>query len=125
MKEIQIIQGIKFQKEFKNYKKKYKSLENDLQKVIRRLKQIPKGNKSKHWNILKQDGERYVFKIRMMCRSLKGASFRIIYYYDGERIELEFIEIYFKGAKEREDKKRIEELWETKTNNGNNMKFLV
>ncbi len=117
MEKIQILQGVEFQKEFKKYKKKYRSLEDDLQKVIRRLKQIPKGNKSKHWNILKKDGEKYIFKMRMMCRSLRNASFRIIYYYDGEKIELEFIEIYFKGKKDREDKKRIEELWKNKINN--------
>ena len=101
----------KFKKEFKKYSKKYKSLENDLNNLEKVLHITPKGNKSKHWNILKQEGDRYIFKIRMMCRSLKGSDFRIIYYFDGKNINLIFIELYSKGDKEREDEKRIDEFW--------------
>jgi hypothetical protein len=114
MKEIQIIMGKKFQKEMKKYSKKYKTLEDDLKILTQTLCTIPKGNKSKHWNILKQDGEKYIFKMRMMCRSLKGSSFRVIYYFDGKKVDLILIELYFKGKKEREDKKRIEDFWKLK-----------
>ena len=120
MSEIQIITGEKFQKELKKYSKKYISLKEDLKDLMQVLCLIPKGNKSKHWNILKQDGEKYIFKIRMMCRSLKGSSFRVIYYFDGEKVDLIFIELYFKGKKEKENEKRIEEFWEIKTKPGDN-----
>ncbi len=117
MKDIEIIKGKKFKKEFKKLFKKYRSLENDLSDVLPVICAIPTGNKSKHWNVLKEDGKKYILKTRMMCRSLKSASFRLIYYYDGEKIELEFIEIYFKGNKESEDKERIKKLWEEKIKN--------
>jgi len=115
MQEIQILRGEKFQKEFKKLSKKYRSLDSDLGLVEKFIKESPLGDGSAHWNTLMKDQKKVIMKKRMMCRSLRGASFRIIYYYDGEKIELEFIEIYFKGNKGTEDRKRIEEIWKEKT----------
>ena len=117
---MEIIMGLKFQKEFKKLIKKYKSLEKDLEDLKTVLRNVPTGNKSKHWNILKNNGEKYIFKIRLMCRSLKSSSFRIIYYYDGEYVELELIEIYYKGNKDSENEKRIEEIWKNKISKPSN-----
>jgi len=114
MKEIQIVLGKKFQKEFKKLLKKYRSLENDFNFLMKFIKETPCGDGSIHWNVLKKDKEKIIMKKRMMCRSLKSSSFRVIYYYDGEKIELEFIELYFKGSKESEDQKLIDEIWERK-----------
>jgi len=114
LKKIIIITGKKFQKELKKLLKKYNSLEEDLEKAIFLIKENPTGNGSKHWNVLKKNKEKYIVKTRMMCRSVRGSQFRIVYYYDGEKIELEFIEIYFKGNKGTEDLKRIEEIWKEK-----------
>ena len=48
---------------------------------------------------------------KFACRSLKGrgvdSGIRVIYAYWEERDKLEFIEIYFKGDKENEDRGRI------------------
>jgi len=117
MQEIQILYGEKFQKEFKKLSKKYRSLDEDLTLVIKFIKESPLGDGSIHWNTLKKHEKKVIMKKRLICRSLRSASFRIIYYYDGENIELEFIELYFKGSKKAEDQKRIEEIWKRKNNN--------
>lgn len=114
MPHLKIILAEKFKKEFAKYLKKYRTLEDDFQKLVDVISVFPTGNESKHWNILKHQDEKYILKTRMMCRAVKGSSFRVIYYYDGEIIELVFIEIYFKGKKESEDTKRIEEFWQQK-----------
>jgi hypothetical protein len=48
---------------------------------------------------------------RFACKSLKGrgvqSGIRVIYAYDEERDKIVLIEIYFKGDKANEDKKRI------------------
>lgn len=53
-----------------------------------------------------------IFKARKFaCRSLKGrgvrSRIRVIFAYYPDKDRLDFIEIYFKGDKENEDKKRI------------------
>ena len=47
----------------------------------------------------------------MMCRAVNGAQFRLIYFYDGDKVEVLFIELYFKGDKERENTKRINDFF--------------
>lgn len=111
---MKIVEGEAFKKEFKKLQKKYKTLLGDFDVLKVVLEDQPTGNNSKHWVILKQEGDKFIFKTRMMCRSLKGASLRVIYYYDGKAIELVFIEIYFKGNKANEDSKRIEAFWNLK-----------
>lgn len=56
-----------------------------------------------------------IMKTRMLCRSLQGSDLRLIYMYNGEIIEIHFIEIYFKGDKEMEDKQRINDIIKTIT----------
>ncbi|MCB9812759.1 hypothetical protein H6778_03825 [Candidatus Nomurabacteria bacterium] len=98
-----------FKKEFKKLQKKYPSLEDDLKVVKKAIAANPAGNGTKHWNILKTDGaESHILKMRMMCRSVKGSQFRLIYFYDGQNVEVLFVEVYFKGSKEREDSERID-----------------
>lgn len=111
---MKIIEGAAFQREFKKLQKKYKTLPADFDVLKAVLEDQPTGNSGKHWVILKQEGDKYIFKTRMMCRALKGSSLRVIYYYDGTTIELVYLEIYFKGNKASEDSKRIEDFWQTK-----------
>lgn len=115
MQRITIIRGKKFQKEFEKLQKKYRSLPDDLDLALQFIQETPFGDDSKHWSILKQEKEKAILKKRMMCRAVRGSQFRLIYYYDGEVLKLECIEIYFKGNKENEDRKRIEEIWKEKT----------
>jgi len=111
---LSIEKGTSFKREFKKLCKKYPSLPQDLEVLQALILKFPYGEDSKHCNPLKKDGERGIFKRRMMCRSVKGSEFRVIYYYDGEKLYLEYLEIYYKGDKVAEDKKRVETIWEEK-----------
>jgi hypothetical protein len=98
-----------FKKEFKKYKKKYKSLDQDLDKIKKVLKIFPCGNGEKHWSNLIKTEDIYIFKVRLSCAYLKKNSLRLIYVYREKDNRIDFLEIFFKGDKAREDKKRIEE----------------
>ncbi|MBU1200038.1 hypothetical protein KJ953_00710 [Patescibacteria group bacterium] len=97
-----------FKKECKRLGKKYRSLPKDLQEFCNVVSVIPLGN-SKHFNIITQNKASYIVKARLFCRYLKGSSLRIIYAYFEQKQKIEFIEIYFKGNKENEDRNRIKE----------------
>lgn len=114
LSDMNIIKGTEFSKELKKLKKKYPSLPQDLEILERIIEKFPFGEDSKHCNALKRDGEHCICKRRMMCRSVRGSEFRVIYYYDGQKITLHYIEIYYKGNKETEDKKRVEMVWSEK-----------
>ena len=51
----------------------------------------------------------HIVKARLFCRYLKGSSLRVIYSYFEQEQRIEFIEIYFKGDKENEDRHRVKE----------------
>lgn len=100
-----------FKKDFKKLKKKYLTLEDDFQILKKAVGVEPRGDGTKHWNCLTKIGDKDIsfFKVRMMCRSVRGSDFRVIYMYNGDSVELLFIEIYFKGDKKNEDRERIKE----------------
>jgi len=101
-----------FTKEFKKLAKKYPTLSDDLDVVKKIIAADPAGNGTKHWNTLKQDDQdNHIMKMRMMCRAVRGSQFRLVYFYNGKNVEVLFIELYFKGNKEREDTKRIDEFF--------------
>lgn len=107
-----------FKKDFKKLQKKYISLNNDLEEFKKILKKEPFGI-GKHFNILTENDSIYIIKARFFCKSLKKKTLRIIYAYieNNQRIEMigiEFIEIYFKGNKINENKKRIKEYFKEK-----------
>ena len=95
-----------FQKELKKLSKKYRSLSNDLQEFCNVVSVVPLGN-SKHFNVITKTEVLYILKARLFCKYLKGSSLRVIYSYFDQEQRIEFIEIYFKGDKEDEDRNRI------------------
>lgn len=97
-----------FTKEFHRLAKKYRSLRKDLEEFKRVLIVQPLGT-GKHFNVITKTEDVAILKARLFCRYLKGSSLRIIYAYQPEQTAVEFIEIYFKGDKENEDRRRIEE----------------
>ncbi len=101
-----------FSKDFKKLFKKYKTLKQDLDNFKGRFPEIDLfGNKN--FAIFYDNGRTKIIKARFFCRYLKGKTLRIIFaYYSNEKI-VEFIEIYFKGNKEREDQDRIKEYLKT------------
>jgi mRNA-degrading endonuclease RelE of RelBE toxin-antitoxin system len=105
-----ILESEEFQKEFKKLQKKYRTLEADFSVAKMVITAAPTGDDSKHWITLWQQGNKRIMKVRMLCRALSRSTFRLIYVYDGDIVELLFIEIYFKGTKEREDQERIRDI---------------
>lgn len=97
-----------FTKEFQRLVKKYRSLPDDLEEFKRVLVIQPLGN-SKHFNVIIRNEDVSILKARLFCRYLKGSSLRIIYVYSQKKMTIQFIEIYFKGDKENEDRERIRE----------------
>ena len=97
-----------FQKECKRLARKYRSLSEDLKEFCKIASVIPLGN-SKHFVVLEQNDVLHVVKARLFCPYLKGSSLRLIYSYFAQEQRIEFIEIYHKGDKGNEDRKRIQQ----------------
>ncbi|MHB1089475.1 MAG: hypothetical protein ACYC06_06130 [Ilumatobacteraceae bacterium] len=111
-----------FQKDLKRLLKKYRTLEDDLE--------IAKRNAIKLYHLTNIDN-RSIFSIpdfcneaiqvckikKFACKALKGcgamSGIRIIYAFHVADLKVEFIEIYFKGEKENEDRERIKEYLKT------------
>ncbi|MDE1919601.1 MAG: hypothetical protein KGH56_02760 [Patescibacteria group bacterium] len=96
-----------FTREFGRLFKRFKSLDDDLEKIKKILLKQPAGTDGRHWNVLHRSEQCVIFKTRMMCRYLRHGDLRLIYAYFPTEGRVEFIEIYFKGDKESEDGKRI------------------
>ena len=102
-----------FQKDFKRLSKKFRSLASDLIEFKKILNEAPLGI-GKHFNVITKTDYLYVIKARFFCKSLKEKDLRVIYAYIEnhqiiEMVGIDFIELYFKGDKENEDRERIKE----------------
>jgi len=97
-----------FEKEFKRLLKKYKTLNDDLKKLKAVLVSYPTGV-GKNFTIIYSTEDVKIVKARMACRALRKRSLRIIYSYFEQEQRIEFIELYFKGEKENENRDRIKE----------------
>lgn len=97
-----------FSKEFKRMLKKYRTFENDLENFKKRFLAVGLFA-NKNFAVLYQSEGLLIIKSRLYCQSLKGQTLRIIFAYYQKEKAIEFIEIYFKGNKENEDKQRIKE----------------
>jgi mRNA-degrading endonuclease YafQ of YafQ-DinJ toxin-antitoxin module len=112
----QIKQFPLFKKDLKKLLKRFRTLEDDLEIFIRTQLKLFHKIKKDNDGIKQITGlaKEYplVFKAKKFaCKSLKGkgakSGIRIIYAYFEQEDTIEFIEIYFKGDKENEDKERI------------------
>ena len=97
-----------FEKEFKRLGKKYKTLNDDFEKFKKVLLTTPTGI-GKNFVIIHTLPSVKIIKARMACRALRNRSLRIIYTFFEQNQRIEFIEIYFKGEKENEDRGRIKD----------------
>lgn len=97
-----------FDKELKKLSKKYPSLEKDLEDIKPILSESPTGI-GKNFTIIKFLNKIKIVKARIHCESLKARSIRLVYAFHEDKMEFIYIELYFKGNKENEDKGRIED----------------
>jgi hypothetical protein len=105
-----------FEKEFKKLLKKFQSLDEDLDVFIDKQLVLTHKLGVDNGGVVRIAGlgieEPKVYKAKKFaCKSLKGkgaqSGIRIIYSYSSTRDVVEFIEIYYKGDKENEDRARI------------------
>ena len=105
-----------FEKEFKKLLKKFQSLAEDLDVFIDKQLVLTHKLGVDNGGVVRLAGlgieEPKVYKAKKFaCKSLKGkgaqSGIRIIYSYSSTRNVVEFIEIYYKGDKENEDRARI------------------
>jgi hypothetical protein len=101
-----------FEKEFSKLYKKYRSLPEDLKRLEKIIALEPLGIGVNFTTIYHSDAVKIV-KARLACASLRGRSIRIIYAYHPKNSAVVYIEIYFKGNKKNEDRKRIDEYIKT------------
>ena len=95
-----------FEKDLKRLSKKYRSLGDDLATLEQVLLVSPTGI-GKNFTIIHHSEKIRLVKTRLACKSLRDRSMRVIYAYHEDTITFVYIELYFKGEKENEDKERI------------------
>lgn len=97
-----------FDKEFKKLSKKYPTLPSDIEDIKPVLLECATGI-GKHFVIIKIVDNVKIIKVDIHCEYLRSRSIRLIYAYHEDRIEFMYIELYFKGDKENEDRDRIDQ----------------
>jgi len=116
---INYSETVEFKRDFKKLFKKFLSLAEDLAVAKQYDIELFHCQKIDRHGIFKIDNtgneeNLQFFKIKKFaCKSLKGrgskSGIRIIYAFYCQSYKVEFIEIYFKGEKENEDRERIKE----------------
>lgn len=109
-----------FKRDFKKLKKKFRTLDEDFEILKEaQLKLYHKLNVDNRGVIpIANLGITYpeIYKVRKFaCKSLKGtgvnSGMRLIYAYFPDEDKIEYIEIYYKGDKENENRERIKEYY--------------
>lgn len=100
-----------FEKELKKLSKKYPTLVYDVEDIKPILESNPTGI-GKNFTIIATSEKTKIVKVRLHCESLRARTVRIIYAYHKEEIKFMYIEIYYKGDKENEDRERVKEYLE-------------
>jgi len=97
-----------FRRELRKLSRKYNTLNDDLEIFKEVLSASPTGF-GNSFTVIHSTEVIKIVKARMACRSLRGKSLRVIYAYLEREEKVEFVEIYYKGNKENEDRARIKE----------------
>ena len=105
-----------FQKDLKKLLKKYRSLEEDLETAKKAAIELFHIHKINNLSVSPIPGfclkEIQICKLKKFaCKALKGrgskSGIRVIYAFHIKPLRVNFIEIYFKGDKENEDRERV------------------
>jgi mRNA-degrading endonuclease YafQ of YafQ-DinJ toxin-antitoxin module len=112
MSKIQFDTLSEFQKDLKSLLKKFRSLEQDLDVVMKDLNDEPGESPPFSFRIDNLGIETCVIKVKKIaCKSLKGrgvnSGMRLVYAYFEQEQKITFIEIYYKADKPVEDRQRI------------------
>lgn len=96
-----------FEKDFKKLSKRFCSLQEDLELRKKVLRVFPTGRGNDAVQIPGLKIQSKIYKTRLMCRTLKRESLRLIYSFDEELGLITLIEVYFKGDQVVESRERI------------------
>lgn len=101
-----------FKRDFKKLAKRYRTLRDDFEVLKKVLRVSPEARPPFSFEISGLGLDTCVIKVRKMaCRSLPGrganTGLRVVYAHFEEDERIVFVEIYFKGDKENEDRERI------------------
>ncbi len=101
-----------YDKDVKAYKKRYRTIEEDLESVRKVLQIKPDARPPFSQRIEGLGITTCVIKVRKIaCKSLQGrgvqSGFRLVYAYFQEEQKIVFVELYFKADQEMEDRERI------------------
>ena len=108
----------KFQKDFKLLCKKFRSLPDDLENLKKSSIELFHAKIVNINSIVPIEGmcnDLFIsYKVRKIrCKALKGrgvnSGLRLIYTYEKSSQKITFLELYFKGEKENEDRDRIKD----------------
>jgi mRNA-degrading endonuclease RelE of RelBE toxin-antitoxin system len=112
----EVVKLPEFEKDLKKLRKRFRTLDEDIDNLIK-FALVPFHTEGVDYGgivVVSDLGieEPKIYKVRKFaCRALKGrgnqTGIRIIYAYFKDEDRIEFVEIYFKGDKEIEDRERI------------------
>jgi len=109
-----------FDRDLKGIRKKFKTIDEDLQTFIARqlvpYHELQRDNKGVfRLSDVKLENPRIYKARKFACRSLKGtgshSGIRVIYAYFEKDDKVVLMEIYYKGDKQNEDRKRVHRYW--------------
>ena len=110
----QVVRTPEFERDFKKLQKRYRTLGDDVQNFIKTV--LPLYEPDRPMGVVRisdlgiENPEIYKAK-KFACKSLKGkgarSGIRVIFSFFQEDKKVELIEIYYKGDRENEDRKRI------------------
>ena len=112
----EVVRLAEFEKDLKKLRKRFRTLDGDIENFIKSaLVPFHKAAIDYGGIVVISDlgiDEPKIYKVRKFaCRALKGkgnqSGIRVIYAYFKDEDRIEFVEIYFKGDKGSEDRKRI------------------
>jgi mRNA-degrading endonuclease RelE of RelBE toxin-antitoxin system len=101
-----------FDRDLKKLKKRFRTLNEDIEVLKKVLEVNPDALPPLSFRISGTGTVIPVIKVKKFsCKALKGSGansgIRVIYAYYKEKQEIKFVEIYFKGDKETEEKERF------------------
>ena len=101
-----------FQKDLKRLLKRFRTLEDDLETLKKYLCVLPSASPPTSFLINSIASQHEIVKIKKFsCKSLKGrgsnSGMRVVYAFHKEEQKIVFVEMYFKGDQENEDRDRI------------------
>lgn len=97
-----------FEREYRHLERRYRTLPSDIVVFESVLVEFPTGRGAK-FVTLHTEPHCTVIKARLSCRTLRNSSLRIIYAWHPDTKVFVYLEIYYKGDKESEDRERIRE----------------